>query len=79
MDVALNGALVYCNYSPFVDHRLNICDELWGKIIRCFKSKNWPTNTVNHVCILCMCIFTYLFSRTLWCCNEMGWVCGAYG
>jgi hypothetical protein len=60
MDVALNGALVYCNYSLFFDHRLNICDELLEKLICCYKSKNWPTSSVNHGRILCMCICMYV-------------------
>ena len=61
MDVALNGALVYCNYNPFVDHRLNKCDELLEKLSY-FKSKHWPKNSVNHGCILYMCLFIYLFT-----------------
>ena len=64
MDVALNGALVYCNYSPFVYHRLNICDELLEKLSCRYKSKNWPTNSVNYRCVLCMFVSIYLFIYT---------------
>lgn len=64
MDVALNGALVYCSYSPFVGHRLNVYDEVLEKISCCFKLKNWPTNSVNRGCILCIVyVFIYFYLR----------------
>ena len=65
MDVALNGALVYCSYSPFVGHRLNVCDEVLVKISCCFKSKNWPTISVNRGCIF-MYVYMYLFKSDVW-------------